>query len=99
MIRQPLSRNETAILAELQSDARQTNRALAQKVGLAASTALDRTRVHYQPGSLLEAQAVAEVLGLDPKNDVFQMFQDTSAIDQWDEPDVLVALGTDLAAG
>ena len=62
-------------------------------------TALDRTRVHYQPGSLLEAQAVAEVLGLDPKNDVFQMFQDTSAIDQWDEPDVLVALGTDLAEG
>lgn len=60
-------------------------------------TALDRTRVHYQPGSLLEAQAVAEVLGLDPKNDVFQMFQDTAAIDQWDEPDVLVALGTDLA--
>lgn len=62
-------------------------------------TALDRTRVHYQPGSLLEAQAVAEVLGLDPKNDVFQMFQDTSAIDQWDEPDVLVALGNDLAEG
>lgn len=44
MIDQPLSRNETAILAELQSDARQTNRSLAQKVGLAASTALDRTR-------------------------------------------------------
>ena len=44
MIEQSLSRNETAILAELQSDARQTNRALAQKVGLAASTTLDRTR-------------------------------------------------------
>lgn len=44
MVDHPLSRNETAILAELQSDARQTNRALAQKVGLAASTTLDRTR-------------------------------------------------------
>lgn len=44
MIDQPLSRNEAAILAELQSDARQTNRALARKVGLAASTTLDRTR-------------------------------------------------------
>ena len=62
-------------------------------------SALERTRVHYQPGNLLEAQAVATVLGLDPKNDVFQMFQDTSAIDQWDEPDVLVALGNDLASG
>ena len=39
-----LSRNEMAILAALQSDARQTNRALAQTVGLAASTTLDRTR-------------------------------------------------------
>ncbi|MEM8933970.1 MAG: Lrp/AsnC family transcriptional regulator [Acidobacteriota bacterium] len=39
-----LSRNETEILAALQSDARQTNRALAQTVGLAASTSLDRTR-------------------------------------------------------
>jgi DNA-binding Lrp family transcriptional regulator len=39
-----LSRNETEILAALQSDARQTNRALAQTVGLAASTTLDRTR-------------------------------------------------------
>ncbi|MEM9518321.1 MAG: Lrp/AsnC family transcriptional regulator [Actinomycetota bacterium] len=39
-----LSRNETEIVAALQSDARQTNRALAQAVGLAASTTLDRTR-------------------------------------------------------
>jgi hypothetical protein len=62
-------------------------------------TPLPKTRVHYQPGSLLEAQAVAEVLGLDPKNDVFQMFQDTSAIDQWDDPEVFIALGDDLAAG
>ncbi|GEM_PF-335134 len=60
-------------------------------------TALDRTRIYYQPGSLLEAQVVAELLALDGKNDVFQMFQDTAAIEQWDEPDVLVALGNDLA--
>ncbi|MEM9203503.1 MAG: Lrp/AsnC family transcriptional regulator [Actinomycetota bacterium] len=39
-----LSLNETEIVAALQSDARQTNRALAQAVGLAASTTLDRTR-------------------------------------------------------
>lgn len=44
MAEHSLSRNETEILAALQSDARQTNRALAQTVGLAASTALDRTR-------------------------------------------------------
>lgn len=62
-------------------------------------TALATTRVHYQPGSLLEAQAIATVLGLDPKNDVFQMFQDTAAIEQWDDPDVLIALGEDLAGG
>ena len=41
---QSLSRGEAKIIAELQSDARQTNRAIAQSVGLAASTALDRTR-------------------------------------------------------
>ncbi|MDG2113184.1 MAG: LytR C-terminal domain-containing protein [Actinomycetota bacterium] len=62
-------------------------------------TAQPTTKVYYVPGSLLEAQAIAEVLDLDPKNDVFQMFQDTTAIDQWDEPDVLVALGEDLAGG
>lgn len=44
MAEHSLSRNEMAILAALQSDARQTNRSLAQSVGLAASTALDRTR-------------------------------------------------------
>jgi len=63
-----------------------------------SGTPLPKTRIYYQPGSLLEAQAAATVLGLDPKNDVFQMFQDTSAITQWDEADVLVALGEDLAA-
>lgn len=60
-------------------------------------TALERTRVYYEPGNLLEAQALASVLGLDPKSDVFQMFADKSALDQWDEPDVLVVVGTDLA--
>ena len=44
MTEHSLSRNETAILAALQSDARQTNRSLAQAAGLAPSTALDRTR-------------------------------------------------------
>ena len=44
MTEHSLSRNEREILAALQSDARQTNRSLAQTVGLAASTTLDRTR-------------------------------------------------------
>ena len=44
MTEHSLSRNETEILAALQSDARQTNRSLAKTVGLAASTTLDRTR-------------------------------------------------------
>ncbi len=60
-------------------------------------TPLDRSKVHYMPGSLLEAQNIAGVLELDRQNDVFQMFEDTSAVSVYEMPDVLVAIGTDLA--
>lgn len=60
-------------------------------------TPLDRTRIYYQPGSLLEARAIAGVLELDADNDVFPMLADTSAVQGFETPDVLVALGTDLA--
>ena len=60
-------------------------------------TPLDRTRIYYQPGSLLEARAIAGVLELDADNDVFPMLADPSAVQDFKTPDVLVALGTDLA--
>ncbi|WP_420445983.1 LytR C-terminal domain-containing protein [Candidatus Poriferisodalis sp.] len=60
-------------------------------------TPLDLTRIYYQPGSLLEARAIAGVLELDADNDVFPMLADTSAVSDFETPDVLVALGTDLA--
>ncbi len=60
-------------------------------------TPIDRTRIYYQPGSLLEARAIAGVLELDADNDVFPMLADPSAVQGFETPDVLVALGTDLA--
>jgi hypothetical protein len=61
-------------------------------------TALDRTRVHHQPGSIIEAQNIALLLGLDDQNDVYKMPTDLSAYDGIDEPDVLIALGIDKAS-
>ena len=60
-------------------------------------TPLDRTRIYNQPGSLLEARVIAEVLKLDPDNDVFPMLQDTSSVQEFETPDILIALGNDLA--
>ena len=60
-------------------------------------TPLERTRIYYQPGSLLEARAIAGVLQLDADNDVFTMLADTAAVQSFDAPHVLVTLGTDLA--
>ena len=60
-------------------------------------TPLDRTRVHYQPGSILEAQNIALLLGLDGQNDVYKMPTDLSAYDGYLEPHVLIALGIDKA--
>lgn len=62
-----------------------------------SGTPLDTTRVFYQSGSLLEAQQVAEVLSLDRDEDVAKIFTDTSSISNFETPDVLVALGLDLA--
>lgn len=60
-------------------------------------TPLDQTRIYYQAGSLLEARAIAGVLALDVENDVFPMLSDTSAVQTFETPDVLIALGNDLA--
>jgi hypothetical protein len=60
-------------------------------------TAEQRTKVYYLPGSLLEAQTIAELLKLDSQNDVFRMFTDTQALDPYEEADVLVVVGLDLA--
>ena len=62
-------------------------------------TALPRTKVYHQPGSLLEAQTIAELLGLDPQADVFRIFSDTSAVEPFEDPDVLIVVGLDLAEG
>ena len=61
---QSLSRNEGEIIAELQSDARQTNRALAQTVGLAPSTALDRTRDLERRGVITGYHAAVDLKAL-----------------------------------
>ena len=63
-------------------------------------TPLDRTRVHYKPGNIIEAGNIAELLGLDAKNDVYKMPQDVAAFGgQYEkEVDVLVALGIDKAS-
>jgi|TARA_B110000438_G_scaffold61921_1_gene62254 hypothetical protein len=59
--------------------------------------ALDRTRISYVAGNMLEAQKIAEELGLDPKNDVFRMPADTAAFATYAEPDVMISLGIDKA--
>lgn len=46
---------DAAILRELQSDARRTNRDIAAAVGISATTALDRTRSLRQRGIILGA--------------------------------------------
>lgn len=65
MNQQALSRNEAAILVGLQANARQTNRALAQSIGLAPSTTLDRTRDLEQRGVITgyHAEIDLEALG------------------------------------
>jgi DNA-binding Lrp family transcriptional regulator len=47
---------DTAILAELQRDARQTNRAVAAAVGVAPTTALDRVRALIRRGVIRGAR-------------------------------------------
>ena len=61
-------------------------------------TALDRTRVYYQPGSHIEAGNVALLLELDETNDVYRMPSDLSAYTDVGEPHILIALGIDRAS-
>ena len=61
-------------------------------------TALDRTRVHYKPGNIIEAGNIAILLGLDDKNDVYKMPQDLSAFGDFEDPHILIALGIDKAS-
>ena len=61
-------------------------------------TALDRTRVYYQPGSIIEAGDIASLLGLDPDNDTFKMPTDLSAFPDVEDPHILIALGIDTAS-
>lgn len=59
---------------------------------------LTDTKIHHIGGYLLEAQAIATVLGLDPETSVFSMPADPGAdVDNYADPQVLVRLGTDLA--
>ncbi len=61
--------------------------------------ALARTKVHHRQGFFLEAREVATALGLDPDNDVFIMpAAPDASIQQWEDPDVLVLVGSDLAS-
>lgn len=56
------------------------------------------TKIHHLGGYLLEAQKMAELLGLDPEESVFSMPSNPGAtILEYAEPNVLVLLGSDLA--
>lgn len=60
---------------------------------------LATTKVHHKDGYLLEAQAIARLLNLDPDADVFSMPPNVDAsIGDFLDPDVLVLLGSDLAS-
>jgi DNA-binding Lrp family transcriptional regulator len=83
---------DTAILRELQDDARRTNRDLAAAVGIAPTTALDRTRSLRQRGIIRGAlldldlaaigrpvQALIAVKIRPPKRQVLEEFRDWAA--------------------
>jgi DNA-binding Lrp family transcriptional regulator len=83
---------DTAILRELQADARRTNRDIAAAVGVAPTTALDRTRSLRQRGiirgALLDVdlarigrpvQALIAVRIRPPKRTVIEAFRDWAA--------------------
>jgi len=59
---------------------------------------LSKTKIHYIDGFLPEARALAVFVGLDPNDDVFQMPATPEAkIGEFQDPDILVLLGSDLA--
>jgi DNA-binding Lrp family transcriptional regulator len=83
---------DTAILRELQADARRTNRDIAAAVGVAPTTALDRTRSLRQRGIIRGAlldidlasigrpvQALIAVRIRPPKRQVLEAFRDWAA--------------------
>ena len=83
---------DTAILAELQADARRTNRDIAAAVGIAPTTALDRTRGLRQRGIIRGAlldidlaaigrpvQALIAIRIRPPKRQVLEAFRDWAA--------------------
>ena len=60
---------------------------------------LATTKVHHRDGYLLEAQEIADLLGLDRDADVFSMPPTPGAnIGEFLDPDVLVLLGSDIAS-
>ena len=92
---------DTAILRELQADARRTNRDIAAAVGVAPTTALDRTRSLRQRGVIRGArldvdlarigrpvQALIAVRIRPPARDTIERFRDwVSALLDADIPD------------
>jgi DNA-binding Lrp family transcriptional regulator len=83
---------DTAILRELQADARRTNRDIAAAVGVAPTTALDRTRGLRQRGIIRGAlldidlaaigrpvQALIAIRIRPPKREVLEAFRDWAA--------------------
>src|SRR4051794_36083246 len=60
----PLDELDTAIVRELQRDARRTNRDIAAAVGVAPTTALDRTRALRDRGVIRGAQLVVDLAAL-----------------------------------
>ncbi|MGI5125541.1 Lrp/AsnC family transcriptional regulator [Pseudonocardia sp. CA-107938] len=60
----PLDELDTAILRELQRDARRTNRDVAAAVGVAPTTALDRTRALRERGVIRGARLVVDLAAI-----------------------------------
>ena len=62
---------DSAIVAELQRDGRQTNRELARRLGIAPSTCLERVRLLRRRGVILGFRAVISPAALDRRVEVF----------------------------
>lgn len=62
--RRNIDRHDQAILGQLQSDARQTNRSVAASVGLAPSTTLDRIRELERSGVITGYHAEVDLAAL-----------------------------------
>jgi DNA-binding Lrp family transcriptional regulator len=67
---------DTAILRELQSNARKTNREVAAAVGVSPTTALDRTRALHAPSIGRPVQALVAVRIRPPSRKSIEAFRD-----------------------